>query len=310
MDKSIERKRGFKRGDKVRRKSGFDTGLWQMFCENHGVKDDTLLTVTGDTEDYAYMMHFFGGYTSLSWNHFELVEDATWLRPRAAGEWNRHAMLTPEPFARKMAEFASELEGELEEWASLSDVSTQMVPGDGSGLEVGPTPNSIRDHITYLQGEWDGAEKRLGDAQRELEALGKACDTCGCRCPNTPPEAECPRCYAEILHQYAEQELDEITQWNEQTLGTGFDRFMDEAMKSLHSRFQKHEIVDVIADGLRRRDAMSICASELIGFIRINVMRHTFDGVAIEKVDEHLKPFIERMAKIERPVPTNPKRKK
>lgn len=49
---------------------------------------------------------------------------------------------------------------ELEAWHSLRDVSTHFVPGnDGMGEEIDPTPASVRDHLKYLQTEWDDAEK-------------------------------------------------------------------------------------------------------------------------------------------------------
>ena len=56
---------------------------------------------------------------------------------------------------------AREMELELEEWKALRDVSCQVVPGNGDGLEVAPTPKSIREHLNYLQEEWDNAERRI-----------------------------------------------------------------------------------------------------------------------------------------------------
>ena len=44
----------------------------------------------------------------------------------------------------------------------------------------------------------------------ELQHLGRPCDTCGGRYPNTPPEAECPRCFAEMQQEYAEKQRQEI----------------------------------------------------------------------------------------------------
>lgn len=58
---------------------------------------------------------------------------------------------------------------ELADWRALRDVSHNVVPGDdGMGEERDPTPASVRDHLNYLQAEWDGAEKRAGEAERVL----------------------------------------------------------------------------------------------------------------------------------------------
>lgn len=54
------------------------------------------------------------------------------------------------------------MEQELMEWRDLRDVSETLVPGpDGLGEIVDPTPKSIREHLKYLQDEWDIAERRL-----------------------------------------------------------------------------------------------------------------------------------------------------
>lgn len=47
-----------------------------------------------------------------------------------------------------------------------------------------------------------------------------------------------------------------------------------------------------------QRDKYRDIASELIAMIRINVMRDTFKIATIEQVDEHLKPWIERIAAV------------
>ncbi len=69
--------------------------------------------------------------------------------------------LTAEPGVTKA------LRLELADWRALRDVSHNVVPGDdGMGEERDPTPASVRDHLNYLQAEWDGAEKRAGEAER------------------------------------------------------------------------------------------------------------------------------------------------
>lgn len=50
----------------------------------------------------------------------------------------------------------------------------------------------------------------------------------------------------------AEARLQEIEDWNEVTVETGFDKHMDAAMGLIRNRREKHELVDVIADGLRK----------------------------------------------------------
>jgi hypothetical protein len=54
----------------------------------------------------------------------------------------------------------------------LATVHTNTVPGeDGMGEEVPATPESVRDHMTYLQSEWDAAERRAGELERERSLL-------------------------------------------------------------------------------------------------------------------------------------------
>ena len=47
-----------------------------------------------------------------------------------------------------------------------------------------------------------------------------------------------------------------------------------------------------------QRDKYRDIASELIAMIRINVISDTFKIATIEQVDEHLKPWIERIAAV------------
>ncbi len=49
----------------------------------------------------------------------------------------------------------------LARWQTLEDVHTNVVPGNGDGEEVAATPESVRTHLKYLEGEWDAAEKRI-----------------------------------------------------------------------------------------------------------------------------------------------------
>lgn len=72
-----------------------------------------------------------------------------------------------------------QLEKKQAEWEALEDVSTQVVPSDGHGLEVGPTPKSIREHLAYLQDEWDAAERREGALRRAAKAVTDAWEVTG-----------------------------------------------------------------------------------------------------------------------------------
>jgi len=45
----------------------------------------------------------------------------------------------------------------------------------------------------------------------------------------------------------------------------------------------------------RELDEAKTLAGELIAMIRLNVMRDTFRDATIEQVDEHLRPWIERL---------------
>jgi len=45
----------------------------------------------------------------------------------------------------------------------------------------------------------------------------------------------------------------------------------------------------------RELDEAKTLAGELIAMIRVNVMRGTFRDATIEQVDEHLRPWIERL---------------
>lgn len=47
-------------------------------------------------------------------------------------------------------------------------------------------------------------------------------------------------------------------------------------------------------------------AGEIIAMIRVNVMRDTFREATIEQVDEHLKPWIERLAALQPVPPSSP----
>jgi hypothetical protein len=59
------------------------------------------------------------------------------------------------------------------------------------------------------------------------------------------------------------------------------------------------EAIEVVCDAVesleRERDKMKTAAGELIAMIRVNVMRDTFRDATIEQVDEHLKPWIEKV---------------
>ena len=60
----------------------------------------------------------------------------------------------------------------LAEWKGLRDVSFQIFPGfDGMGEEADPTPASIREHLAYLQKEWDDAERRAGALERRIKEM-------------------------------------------------------------------------------------------------------------------------------------------
>lgn len=47
-------------------------------------------------------------------------------------------------------------------------------------------------------------------------------------------------------------------------------------------------------------------AGELIAVIRVNVMRGTFRETTIQQVDEHLKPWVERLAELRPAPPASP----
>ena len=87
--------------------------------------------------------------------HLSITDDD--MRYRGAGALSR--VVTP-------------LLEELDSWKALRDVSTRMVPGeDGGGLELDPTPDSIREHLAYLQGEWDTAEKRIAVLETRIKEI-------------------------------------------------------------------------------------------------------------------------------------------
>ena len=60
-------------------------------------------------------------------------------------------------------------------------------------------------------------------------------------------------------------------------------------------RVQDFVLADIARKLERERDRMQALAGELIAMIRVNVMRSTFDGVSIEQMDDHLKPWVERL---------------
>lgn len=100
--------------------------------------------------------------------------------PEDGGSYGRCATYTDANIIilkRKFAELKRESDARAEElnaWKALSDVSTNITPGDNGAIEIPPTPDSIRDHLKYLQEEWDGAERRLATVEAENTKLRKA----------------------------------------------------------------------------------------------------------------------------------------
>ena len=63
---------------------------------------------------------------------------------------------------------------ELDSWKALRDVSLRVIPDeDGEMEEQDPTPASIREHLVYLSGEWDNAEKRIVALETRVKELAK-----------------------------------------------------------------------------------------------------------------------------------------
>jgi len=77
--------------------------------------------------------------------------------------------------SRRLERELNEAKAQLAEWDTLADVHHNVQPGDGSGEEKPPSPSSIREHIQYLQKEWDDAEVRISTVTVERDALLAAC---------------------------------------------------------------------------------------------------------------------------------------
>lgn len=60
--------------------------------------------------------------------------------------------------------------------AEFGKVHANIVPGNGEGVEVPATPESIKSAIDYLQSEWDGAEIRATEIEQQNKALRDALD--------------------------------------------------------------------------------------------------------------------------------------
>lgn len=66
----------------------------------------------------------------------------------------------------------AELKAQLEQWQALGVIAIHVEPGEhGEGEEVPVTPEFIKSSLTYLQGEWDDAERRISKMETQLEGL-------------------------------------------------------------------------------------------------------------------------------------------
>jgi hypothetical protein len=88
--------------------------------------------------------------------------------------YDRHVEYVPDPFGEvdTLQARIAKLEEKLAEWEGLRDVSQNIVPGmDGMGEEADPTPHTVREHLTYLQAEWDAAELRAGKIRKAIQEV-------------------------------------------------------------------------------------------------------------------------------------------
>jgi hypothetical protein len=74
-------------------------------------------------------------------------------------------------------------------------------------------------------------------------------------------------------------------------------RELAEAIETAHvNERSSHRFARELAEARAQRDKLAGLAGELIAMIRINVMRGTFAACTTEQIEEHLKPWIARLA--------------